>query len=271
MTLRMVRAELLKLVHQRMLVIVSLLLTVGLAVIVMVVPELYRLRGGDAAAPVGGYSGLQRGSITLVLLGAVVAMIVGAEAGAGDLSTGIFRDLVATGRSRLALFAARVPGALAFFVPLVTVAFVVMAALDDWFAPAGCGGPVGRCAPLRLPGFGDFARTYGWVLAVTTFDLLLALGVAALLGTRGVTLGTLLPFQLIVSPLLSDVDPLGRFRDLLFTQSFAVIAPAGLLGGPATPFGEELVASATLGWLVLLLWLTVATTAGALRTATRDA
>ena len=35
------------------------------------------------------------------------------EAGTGDASAGVFRDLVVTGRSRLALFASRVPAALA--------------------------------------------------------------------------------------------------------------------------------------------------------------
>ncbi len=39
--------------------------------------------------------------------------MIGIDAGAGDLSAGVFRDLVVTGRSRLALFASRVPAALA--------------------------------------------------------------------------------------------------------------------------------------------------------------
>ena len=39
-------------------------------------------------------------------LGAVAAVLVGATMGAGDVRAGVFRDLVAAGRPRLALFAA---------------------------------------------------------------------------------------------------------------------------------------------------------------------
>ena len=48
----------------------------------------------------------------LALLAAVAGAIVGATAGGADIEAGVFRDLAATGRSRTALFFARVPGAL---------------------------------------------------------------------------------------------------------------------------------------------------------------
>ena len=47
----------------------------------------------------------------LTLLASVAGAIVGATAGGADIETGVFRDLVATGRSRTALFFARVPAA----------------------------------------------------------------------------------------------------------------------------------------------------------------
>ena len=64
----------------------------------------------------------------LALSGSVVGVIVGATAGAADIEAGVFRDLVATGRSRLALFFARVPGAWAIVLPPL-VAAVALAAV----------------------------------------------------------------------------------------------------------------------------------------------
>ena len=45
--------------------------------------------------------------------GSFAAILIGAEAGTVDLTAGVFRDLVATGRSRTALFLTRIPAAIA--------------------------------------------------------------------------------------------------------------------------------------------------------------
>ena len=65
--------------------------------------------------PAGGIDRLHRRRCALLALffGPLAAILIGVEAGAGDASAGVFRDLVVTGRSRLALFASRVPAALA--------------------------------------------------------------------------------------------------------------------------------------------------------------
>ena len=47
----------------------------------------------------------------LTLIAAVAGAIIGATAGGADIESGVFRDLVATGRSRTALFFSRVPAA----------------------------------------------------------------------------------------------------------------------------------------------------------------
>ena len=70
--------------------------------------------------PAGGVHNLA-GSLDLLCgLGMVAAILIGATAGAGDLSSGVFRELVATGRSRRALYLARVPAGLALVVPLTS-------------------------------------------------------------------------------------------------------------------------------------------------------
>jgi hypothetical protein len=54
-------------------------------------------------------------------------VIIGAVAGAGDLEADVYRDLVVTGRSRLALYASRIPGGLAFLLPFVVTAYALAA------------------------------------------------------------------------------------------------------------------------------------------------
>ena len=56
--------------------------------------------------------------------GFIAAAALGAAAGTTDLSDGMFRHLVITGRSRLALYLARIPAGLAILVPLVALAFI---------------------------------------------------------------------------------------------------------------------------------------------------
>jgi hypothetical protein len=58
--------------------------------------------------------------------GFIVAAAVGASAGTTDLSDGVFRSLVVTGRSRLALYLARIPAGLAVLLPVVALAFTII-------------------------------------------------------------------------------------------------------------------------------------------------
>ena len=57
--------------------------------------------------------------------GFIIAATVGASAGTTDLTDGMFRHLVITGRSRIALFLARIPAALAILLPVVALAFTL--------------------------------------------------------------------------------------------------------------------------------------------------
>ena len=57
--------------------------------------------------------------------GFIAAAALGAAAGTTDLSEGVFRHLVITGRSRLALYLARIPAGLAIIIPLVALEFVM--------------------------------------------------------------------------------------------------------------------------------------------------
>ena len=60
--------------------------------------------------PAGGIDNFSGSIELLTQIGVVAAILIGATVGAGDRGAGVFRELVVTGRSRLALFAARLPG-----------------------------------------------------------------------------------------------------------------------------------------------------------------
>jgi hypothetical protein len=63
-------------------------------------------------------------------------MTLGATAGCSDLTDGMFTQLVVTGRSRVALYLARIPAGLAIIIPMVAVAFTIICAVCVFSAPS---------------------------------------------------------------------------------------------------------------------------------------
>ena len=71
----------------------------------------------------------------MFIFGFIVAATLGCTAGSVDLTEGMFRHLVVTGRSRLALYLARIPAGLAIIVPMVAVGFTIVCAVCVFAAP----------------------------------------------------------------------------------------------------------------------------------------
>jgi hypothetical protein len=71
----------------------------------------------------------------LYTFGFIVAATLGCTAGSVDLTEGMFRHLVVTGRSRIALYLARIPAGLAIIVPLVAIGFSIVCAVCVYAAP----------------------------------------------------------------------------------------------------------------------------------------
>jgi hypothetical protein len=67
--------------------------------------------------------------------GFIAAAALGAAVGTTDLTDGVFRHLVITGRSRLALYLARIPAGLAILVPLVALAFAMNCLVTSYESP----------------------------------------------------------------------------------------------------------------------------------------
>ena len=252
---RLVGAEFLKLRKRRGLVLSTLALTVVPMIIAYTV--LLILQAADAAkhGPAGGLVNFSGSMDMLSQLGVVAAILVGSTLGAGDLGSGVFRELVVTGRSRLALFSARVPAGLGLVFAVVGAGFAVTATASTVFAGSS-----------EVPGAGLLVSSAAWLGLVTGLALVLALGVSSILGSRGTTIGILLGWQLIAMPLLLQIGALGSLRIGLLEAATDRLEPARLFeGGTTVPM------SLAAGLAVIAAWIVVPLAAGAWRTCTRDA
>jgi ABC-type transport system involved in multi-copper enzyme maturation permease subunit len=251
---QMVGAELLKLRKKRSLLAWSLLLAAGSVALVFVWKAIQHA-SDPGRPPAGGLEGFRHGiEIVGLFIGPLAAVLIGAEAGAGDSASGVFRDLVVTGRSRVALFAARIPGALLLCLPVIAVAYVLL--VIGTFLLAG-GSPTPSAATI-LDGF-------GWALLVNGAVCVVAVGLASLTTSRPATITTLIGFELVASPLLLQTSSLGSIRKVLLDSSVLHLAPTLSSGAPVIP------ESLFVALLVIGLWLVIAGGLGAWRTATMDA
>ena len=124
------RAETLKLRKRRGLVVTVTLLTIAPMIVAYGILIVLHAVNPAHHGPAGGVDNLGNGMSVLVLLGGIAAVIAGANAGAADLSSGVFRELVVTGRSRVALFGARIPGGLLFLLPFTAFAYTLAAVVS---------------------------------------------------------------------------------------------------------------------------------------------
>ncbi len=121
---------------RRGLMITLVLVTVGIPTLFLAVRLLLHALAPKSYGPAGGYSvytALVSG--VLYVFGFIVAATLGAAAGSADHTEGMFRHLVVTGRSRLALYLARIPAGLAIILPLVAAGFAVVCAVCVLAAP----------------------------------------------------------------------------------------------------------------------------------------
>ena len=121
---QMIGAEILKVRRNRSVMAFALLLTAGVVVLMFGYTAIEHASNPAQNAPAGGTLGFTRGVRSLgEFLGMLAAVLIGAEVGTADLGSGVFRDLVTTGRSRLALFAVRLPAAAIVTLCLSAIAY----------------------------------------------------------------------------------------------------------------------------------------------------
>jgi ABC-type transport system involved in multi-copper enzyme maturation permease subunit len=250
----MIAAEFLKLRKKRGLLAWALVLAAGSIALFFTWRAVHHA-SSSLTPPAGGVNGYQHAlEIIGIFIGPLAAALIGAEAGAGDSASGVFRDLVVTGRSRLALFAVRVPGALLLCLPVIAAGYAVLVA--GTFLLAG---------GMPTPSAGTLLDGLGWALLVDGAVCVVAVGFASLTTSRPATITALVGFELVASPLLLQDSTLGSVRKALLDSSVLHFAPDLSHGAPVIP------ESLFLAVLVMVLWLSIAAALGALRTTRMDA
>jgi hypothetical protein len=254
---RLAQAEFLKLRTRRGLVLTSLALTVGSVIVAYAILLVLHLTDPTGHGSAGGSQHFWNGMYLLTALGTMAAVLIGATAGAGDLSAGVFRSLVSTGRPRRSLFLARIPGGLALLLPMAVLAYGVGVVLA-----------VGLAGTLPQPGTVYLVESGLWFLLYMTAMFLLALGVSSFLGSRATTIGILAGVQLLVTPLVQGLHHPGVGAESILGIALWQLAPKELQNGaPNGDIHMSLAAIVT----VLVAWMAVAVGAGLYRTIRRDA
>jgi len=122
----MITSKFMELRKRRGLMVAIVLLTLALPVLVLGLRLLFHAIDPSHYGPAGSPSVFEGLCDPIAQFGFIIAAAVGATAGATDLGEGMFRHLVITGRSRVALFFARIPSGLALLLPLVALGFTFM-------------------------------------------------------------------------------------------------------------------------------------------------
>ena len=132
----MIATRLMELRKRRGLMVALIVVTIGIPTLFLTIRLLAHAFAPKSYGPAGGYdifNALVAG--VLYVFGFIVAATLGCTAGSVDLTEGMFRHLVVTGRSRLALYLARIPAGLAIVVPMVAIGFTIVCAVCVFAAP----------------------------------------------------------------------------------------------------------------------------------------
>lgn len=254
---QMFGADFLKLRKKRGILIWALVLALAPLLIFFVVTVIQHSSDPQKYGPAGGVKNFGEGLGVLALgFGPLAALLIGIEAGTGDASAGVFRDLVVTGRSRVALFAARVPAALALAWLVVGAAYVVLLIGSFAFASS-----------LPTPGGALVINGLGFTLLATGAICVVAVGLAALTTSKPGAIIALIAWQIVASPIIAHISSLGSARDGLLSQALAHFSPVNVEGG----HGATVTMPVATALLVIVLWLVVFLGLGAWRTRQMDA
>ncbi len=252
---KMVGAEILKLRKNKGQVITASLLTVGVVVIYFAVLEILHLSNSTTHGPAGGTSNYLNAVSLLIFIGSAAAIIIGARAGSIDESSGVFRDLVSSGRGRGSIYAARIGGAILFYLP-----FLVVALLLAMFATSIFHGT------LPTPSASGYWNNFAVTIGVDIFNLIMALGIASLTLSRSITVGVLLVWVLFAQRLIVSITYLGGVR-----KAFPLVAEHSLNLSGRGPLNAPITEGTLAAVAVLVIWSLVSLGVGAMRTIKMDA
>jgi ABC-type transport system involved in multi-copper enzyme maturation permease subunit len=255
---QMTGADILKLRKKRGILVWSLVLALGPILIYFIAAVIEHASNPGKYGPAGGTQNFADGlRVVALFFGPLAALLIGVEAGSGDASAGVFRDLVVTGRSRLALFGSRVPAALAVTFVMMIGAYILL--LVGTFAFA---------ANLPTPSLSLILNGLGFTLLATGMLCVVAVGFASLTTSKPAAIIALIAWQIVASPLLASIKGLGSVREGLMSQATAHFSPVHVGEGG---HGASVTLSGGTAFIVLLAWIVVFLALGAWRTRTMDA
>jgi len=132
----MIATRIMELRKRRGLMITIIAVNIGLPALFLLIRLLAHAFAPRTNPPAGGqdiFMLLVAGF--LPTFGFITAIMVGCTAGSRDLTEGMFRHLVVTGRSRLALYLARIPAGLAIVMSIVAIGCTIVCAVCVFAAP----------------------------------------------------------------------------------------------------------------------------------------
>lgn len=228
----LISARLLELRKRRILMIVTVAFTIALPVVFYGIRLAYHLGNPARYAPAGAPDAFATAGTVMDEFGFIIATVLGATAGTADLTDGMFRHLVITGRSRLALYVARLPAGLSILLPLAAAGFTVTCLVTGFL-----GSPLP--AHEAAPSAGAMADAGLWLELDLVIGFTAGLGLGSLMGQRTVPVILLIMLEIIITPVLAD-HALPHFLNgqrLIVGVAMDQLKPAALAGG--TTVGPE--------------------------------
>jgi hypothetical protein len=225
-SLPLIGAKLLELRKRSVLMAVTAAFTVGLPVIFYGIRAIYHLFDPAHNGPAGTPGSFATVGTLMAEFGFIVAVVLGATAGTSDLTDGMFRHLVITGRSRLALYLARIPAGLSILLLQAAAGFTVAALATGFLnSPHGPG-----AVP---PSAGALAGAGLWLELYLVIGFTAGLGLSVLMGQRTVPVVLLIVLEIIITPALADhaLPHFVNVERLVVGVAMDQLKPAVLAGG----------------------------------------
>lgn len=267
--LPLIGVKLMELRKRSALMVLTVLFTVGLPVIFYGIRAILHLSDPDHNGPAGAASAFPTAVTVMAEFGFIVAVLLGATAGTDDVTDGMFRQLVITGRSRLAVYLARFPAGLIILCSLAAVGFALAALVTAFLnsPPA---------LDALTPSAGALAAAGLWLELYLIIGFTTGLGLGVLTGQRSVPVVLLIALE-IITPILTDhvLPGLVNVQRLIVGVPMDQLKPAVLAGGAHVgpgggvasvlpPMPTWAMIGVIAGWIIG--WLAI----GAWKMATRD-
>jgi ABC-type transport system involved in multi-copper enzyme maturation permease subunit len=217
--LTLIRMDVLKLRRRRGLMAIALLIAVGSVGIGFTVSAIRHGADPLHVGPAGGIRSFEDATDFLGTVAIVVAAMIGVTAGAGDAELGVLRDSLATGRSRVTLFASRAVAAVIATLAIMAAALVVVTACSVLLAGSA-----------QVPSLSEIVQRDAAVLGFAASSAIVCTGIATFARSRGPVMASVIAFGVLISQLLLRVSFLGDVRDLLPLAAFERMAGDAITG-----------------------------------------